>query len=704
VSDAHPSSATFPANVATALGDATLRGALARATDLFGERRAAAIGAVPEWEALREQARAVKAHTLANLERYLEEFVARSEAAGVRVHWARDAKEACALVADIAQRGGARRLVKSKSMTTEEIGLNAALARAGCEPVETDLGEWIIQLAGEAPSHIIVPAIHKTKAQIAELFVDKLAIEPSDDVEVLTATARRILRQHFAQADLGISGVNFGVAETGTILILENEGNARLTTSLPRVHVAVMGIEKVIPRFADLEVFLRLLPRSGTGQHLTSYQSLLTGPEPPGEGPPSGADERGRDGPRELHLVLLDNGRAELLKEAVTRQTLACIRCGACLNACPVYRAIGGHAYGSVYPGPIGAILTPQLFGAQKSRHLPFASSLCGACRDVCPVKIDIPNVLLELRARLQTGAAIGGEVPARKAGARERLGWRLWAWSSCGPRRFALAAGLARAAQRLGLLRFAPPLRAWAKDARRARARAALVPRAVEGARAMSDARTEILARVRRALDFERAREPVALPAVPVAGRGRAGRAPRALPGGAGEGRRARRASGEPRRGARARAPARRRARPRPRRALRRRRARAAPRRVERGDARRPGRAAGRAPGRGARRHLRPVGHRRDRHAGARVGGRAPPARVALAADPRGAAPGRADPGHARRGAGRGARSHRRAGIAYDHLRHRSLAHGRHRAHAGRRRAWAARAPRPDPRLNPPP
>jgi len=454
VSASHPRSETFPANVGAALADATLRGALARATDLFAERRASAIGAVPDWEDLREQARAVKAHTLAHLHRYLEEFTAKAEAAGARVHWARDAREACDLVAELARRAGATRLVKSKSMTTEEIGLNAALARAGTEPVETDLGEWIIQLAGETPSHIIVPAIHKTKAQIAELFVEKLAIEPTEDVEQLTATARRILREHFARADLGISGVNFGVAETGTILILENEGNVRLTTSLPRVHVAVMGIEKVIPRFADLEVFLRLLPRSGTGQHLTSYQSLLTGPEP-----------EGGEGPRELHLVLLDNGRSELLREPVMRQTLACIRCGACLNACPVYRAIGGHAYGSVYPGPIGAIFTPQIFGAERAAHLPFASSLCGACRDVCPVKIDIPNVLLELRARLVAGERIGRETPARRSGALERLGWKLWSWSCSGPRRFALAAGLARVASRIGLLeRIAPPLRAWGR------------------------------------------------------------------------------------------------------------------------------------------------------------------------------------------------------------------------------------------------
>jgi len=440
----HLSSETFEANARAALGDASLRGALRRATDLFAERRATAIAGVPDWEALREQARAVKAETLARLDVHLERFAERAEAAGARVHWARDAAEACAHVAAIAKSVGAKRLVKSKSMATEEIGLNAALALDGSEPVETDLGEWIIQLAGETPSHIIVPAIHKTKAQIGALFVDKLGIEPSVDAQELAAHARVRLREHFAQADLGISGVNFGVAETGTILVLENEGNARMTTTLPRAHVAVMGIEKVIPRFADLEVFLRLLPRSGTGQHLTSYQSLFTGPDPEGEGP------------RELHIVLLDNGRSGLLRDEVTRQTLACIRCGACLNACPVYQAIGGHAYGSVYPGPIGAILTPQLAGVEKAGKLPFASSLCGACRDVCPVKIDIPKVLLELRARVVESPS----VPRSRA---ERLTWRVWAWVTRSPGRFALAGRLARFGQRLPLVRrLVAPLAAW--------------------------------------------------------------------------------------------------------------------------------------------------------------------------------------------------------------------------------------------------
>jgi L-lactate dehydrogenase complex protein LldF len=460
VSASHPTSATFPANVTAALADESLRGALVRATDLFAARRASAIGAVPDWEELREQARALKEHTLAHLDRYLEEFTHKAEAAGVRVHWARDASEACALVGELARRSGAQRLVKSKSMTTEEIGLNAALARAGTEPVETDLGEWIIQLAGETPSHIIVPAIHKTKESIGALFVEKLGIPPSSDPQVLAAHARERLRRHFAEADLGVSGVNFGVAETGTILVLENEGNARMTTTLPRVHVAVMGIEKLIPRLSDLEVFLRLLPRSGTGQHLTSYQSLFTGPDPAGEGP------------RELHIVLLDNGRSKLLGDEVTRQTLACIRCGACLNACPVYQAIGGHAYGSVYPGPIGAILTPQLFGLPEAGTLPFASSLCGACKDVCPVKIDIPSVLLELRARAVEGTRMA---PPARGGRMERLVWRLWSLACASSTRGTLAARLARLGERLPFLaRLVPPLVAWSST----RARPRLAPR----------------------------------------------------------------------------------------------------------------------------------------------------------------------------------------------------------------------------------
>ncbi|MCB9876315.1 MAG: iron-sulfur cluster-binding protein [Planctomycetes bacterium] len=447
----------FAAQAREALGDRTLTQAMRRVTDLFAERRAAALETVPDWQELRQQARAIKLHTLARLDHYLAQFAGAAAKNGAIVHWAEDAAAACRIVGELAQVHRATRLVKSKSMATEEIHLNAALAAAGTEPVETDLGEWIIQLAGEMPSHIIVPAIHKTRQQISELFVDKLGVAPSDEPTVLAAEARERLRQHFAEADMGISGVNFGVAETGTILVLENEGNARMTTTLPKVHVAVMGIEKVIPRFADLEVFLRLLPRSGTGQHLTSYQSLLTGPD-------VGVPGRAGQGPRELHLVLLDNGRANIAVDETMRETLACIRCGACLNACPVYQSVGGHAYGAVYPGPIGAILTPQLQGMHQAAALPFASSLCGACKDVCPVQIDIPSLLLELRKRAVEGEAPGA-APAKRA-AFEALTWKLWAWFVRSPGRYRFAAAMARLGDKLPLVkRLLPPMRAWASS-----------------------------------------------------------------------------------------------------------------------------------------------------------------------------------------------------------------------------------------------
>ncbi|MDQ6788586.1 MAG: LUD domain-containing protein, partial [Acidobacteriota bacterium] len=270
------------------------------------------------------------------------------------------------------------------------------------------------------------PAIHKTKRQIADLFVEKVGMEKTDDVAVLTRTAREILRSKFAEAEIGISGVNFGVAETGTILILENEGNARLTTSVPKTHIALMGIEKIIPKFTDLDVFLKLLPRSGTGQRLTTYQSLITGMK-------RNSDD---EGPEEVHIVLMDNGRSKMLAHPVTRQSLACIRCGACLNACPVYGAVGGHAYGAVYPGPIGAVITPQLLGIETTRQLPFASSLCGACREVCPVKIDIPELLLHLRAEITDGAANGKQtdIPIKgKFAERFAFGVYSLAWSNAG-------------------------------------------------------------------------------------------------------------------------------------------------------------------------------------------------------------------------------------------------------------------------------
>src|SRR5262245_2613756 len=433
----HVTSETFDQNARAALADSQLRGALRNATSLFGRRRLAAARSLANWEELRTQARAIKDDVLLHLDEYLEQFVANAESRGARFHWARDAAEANAIICNLASDRGARTIVKSKSMTTEETHLNVALEAANIQVVETDLGEYIIQLADKTPAHISAPAIHKTQHQIAELFTQELGMPPTDDIAKLTSTARATLRDRFAAADIGISGVNFGIAETGTIVIVENEGNIRLTTSLPRMHIAVMGIEKVLPRFADLDVFLKLLPRSGTGQRLTTYQSYITGTKP------NNTD----DGPEELHIVLLDNGRSRMLAHPVTRQSLACIRCGACLNACPVYQQIGGHAYGSVYPGPIGAVITPQLMGIEKTSQLPYASSLCGACREVCPVKIDIPRLLLHLRA----------EIAPRKGGLGERLAFKAWAKVMMSPTLYRMSASAGRVFQR-----FLPLSRAW--------------------------------------------------------------------------------------------------------------------------------------------------------------------------------------------------------------------------------------------------
>ena len=434
----HLSSETFGENAKAALADTQLRGALRNATSLFGKRRLEAARSLSNWEDLRTEARAIKDDVLLHLDSYLETFTANAEKRGAVIHWAQDAAEANAIILRLARDRNARTIVKSKSMTTEETHLNDALEAAGMQVVETDLGEYIIQLAHETPSHIIAPAIHKTKGQIAELFTSTLGMPPTDDVAQLTSTARATLRDRFAAADVGISGVNFAIAETGTIVIVENEGNIRLTTSLPRVHIAVMGIEKVIPRFADLDIFLKLLPRSGTGQRLTTYQSFITGTK----------IDAGDEGPEELHIVILDNGRSRMLAHPVTRQSLACIRCGACLNACPVYQQIGGHAYGSVYPGPIGAVITPQLIGIEKTAQLPFASSLCGACREVCPVKIDIPRLLLHLRAEVATSP---------RGNAAERMVFKVWAKVMMSPTLYKLGSLAGRMMQRV-----MPLSRAW--------------------------------------------------------------------------------------------------------------------------------------------------------------------------------------------------------------------------------------------------
>ncbi len=439
----------FDANARAALANEPQRRALRKATDTFGERRLGTLSRTPDWESWRTQARAVKDHVLAHLDHYLERFERNAVANGMTVHWAADAAEANAIVVRLAREAGTATVVKSKSMTTEEIELNHALEAVGIEAVETDLGEWIQQLAHEPPFHIVVPAIHKSREDVAALFEEKVGTPHDASAPVLTAAAREALRRKFLAAGLGISGANFAIAETGSILILENEGNARLTTSVPAVHVAVVGIEKLLPRIADLDVFLKLLPRSGTGQDLTTYQSLLSGPVP-----------AGAQGPRAIHVVMLDNGRTRMLDEEVTRQSLACIRCGACLNACPVYQQVGGHAYGSVYPGPIGAVITPQLAGLSRARQLPFASSLCGACRDVCPVKIDIPGLLLHLRREVVEGKG----APSRRLA--ERMAFRMWRFAMGSGSRYRVFTALARLGQALvpsALRARLPVLSKWA-------------------------------------------------------------------------------------------------------------------------------------------------------------------------------------------------------------------------------------------------
>jgi L-lactate dehydrogenase complex protein LldF len=344
---------------------------------------------------------------------------------GGHVHYADDGAEACRIINEIVRQAGGQKVVKSKSMTSEEVHLNAALEAVGIEVVETDFGEYIIQVAGQRPSHLVAPAVHLTVNDVAEI-LSRVSPEPlPPDAALLAGFARRQLRAHFATADVGITGANFAVAETGTVVLVTNEGNGRLTTTLPRVHVALMGMEKVIPRMADLPVFLKVLGRAATGQKLSIYTSMITGPRQPGE----------LDGPDEFHLVVLDNGRSRILGGPL-RESLFCIRCGACLNACPIYRNVGGHAYGGVYAGPIGAVLTPLYDGLKANHHLPHASSLCGACQAACPVKIAIPEMLIQLRDKLH------GE--PGELGFAERLAYRLWARSMRSPRLYRLGSWLA--------------------------------------------------------------------------------------------------------------------------------------------------------------------------------------------------------------------------------------------------------------------
>ncbi len=379
----------FPAAASKTLGDTQLRRNLRKATTHIRAKRAEVVEELPDWAELRSAGRAIKDCALADLGPALERLEAAVVAAGGVVHWANDGTEACSIVSSLARGAGVSEVVKVKSIVTDEIKLNEALATAGVRAVETDLAELIVQLGDDMQSHILVPAIHKNRAEIRDLFARELNLpDLSDEPAALTEAARLHLRRKFLDARFGVSGANFAVAETGTVCVFESEGNGRMCTTLPEVLVTVMGIEKLVPAWQDMEVFLQLLPRSSTGERMNPYTSFWTGVT---EG----------DGPREFHLVLLDNGRTDVLADQVGRQSLRCIRCSACLNVCPVYSRVGGHAYESVYPGPIGAILTPQLHGMREGRTLPYASSLCGACYEVCPVAIDIPKVLVHLRERV---------------------------------------------------------------------------------------------------------------------------------------------------------------------------------------------------------------------------------------------------------------------------------------------------------------
>ncbi|HEX4147896.1 MAG TPA: LutB/LldF family L-lactate oxidation iron-sulfur protein, partial [Pirellulales bacterium] len=397
---------------------------------------------------LRDRARQIKDAALAQLGEHLETLEASIRRRGGHVHYAEDGDEACRLVLEIARACHARRIVKSKSMTSEEIHLNPALEAAGLEVVETDFGEYIIQVAGQRPSHIVAPALHLRLNDITKVLSGDAGRQLEADPQKLAAYARDRLRSAFAAADIGITGVNFAVAETGSVVLVSNEGNIRLTTALPPVHIAIMGMEKVIPRLEDLPVFLNVLARAATGQKLSIYTSIVSGPR--------AADEL--DGPEAFHLIVLDNGRSRILAGPL-RESLFCIRCGACLNACPVYRSIGGHAYGGVYSGPIGAVLTPLYDGLAANRHLPHASSLCGACQAACPVRIAIPELLISLREQLH-------HEPGQKS-RWESWAYRLWAAVIGRPRLYGWATWLAtrtlgRLARRRWLRSLPGPLKGW--------------------------------------------------------------------------------------------------------------------------------------------------------------------------------------------------------------------------------------------------
>jgi L-lactate dehydrogenase complex protein LldF len=401
---------SFPAAARKLIANTQLRHNVRKATDIIRTKRDRVVGEVPDWEELRQAGHEIKQHVLRHLDFYLEQFEAACTAAGGQVHWARDADEANRIIVDLVKAQRASEVIKVKTMTSDEIRLNSALEAAGVTAYETDLADLIVQLGDDRPSHIVVPALHRNKMEIRRIFLEKMKLaQLGDQPEDLTDAARRYLREKFLRVPVAISGANFAIAETGSICLVESEGNGRMCVSLPRVLITLMGIEKIIPAFQDLEIFLQLLPRSATGERMNPYNSLWTGVAP-------------GDGPEEFHVVLLDNGRTTVLADPEASETLDCIRCGACLNVCPVYRQTGGHAYGSVYAGPIGAILTPQLQSMEHSQSLPYASSLCGACYEVCPVKINIPEILIHLRHKVVQN----GDAPLLERAAMRAAGFAL--------------------------------------------------------------------------------------------------------------------------------------------------------------------------------------------------------------------------------------------------------------------------------------
>jgi len=437
-------SAGFDKKIHQTLADANLQLAIYTATGRLKDKRSEsfAAAAMPDYQELRTQANALKKHAIENLDHYLEEFERNVESHGGKVVYCKDGTEVSDFVLGLAKERGARLIVKSKSMTTEEVDLNERLEHHGLESVETDLGEYILQLAQERPYHIVAPALHKTRFDVAGIFEKQLHVAYETEPEKLSQIARGVLRQKFLDAGIGITGANFLVADSGAVVIVENEGNARLTSTAPKIHIAIAGIEKIIPRAQDLAVFLKLLARSATGQALSVYTSFLSGPRRTDE----------IDGPDEFYVVLLDNGRTRLLPDRAKRQSLYCIRCAACLNTCPVYRKIGGHSFPWVYSGPIGAIITPQFMGVSHEPGLPFASSLCGACAEVCPVKIDIPQVLLDLRSEVKKSET------REKKNRLEKFGYRVFAWMMTHPRAYAWAGWMARHAPVVKV----GPVRAW--------------------------------------------------------------------------------------------------------------------------------------------------------------------------------------------------------------------------------------------------